>query len=81
MAEYIKKDDVLSGVFRNSPSDVRGGLMNHLNELDSIDVVTCEECAISDLDGYYCCGSSQMPPHTTFPTNWCNYGEAAKSNG
>lgn len=37
--------------------------------------VRCEECMHRGMDGWFCGGCGQMPPHKTYPNSWCSYGE------
>lgn len=42
--------------------------------VDAVQVVRCENCAFSQLDGWFCSGTALMPQHQTFPDSFCECG-------
>lgn len=42
--------------------------------VDAVQVVRCENCAFSQLDGWFCDGTALMPQHQTFPDSFCECG-------
>lgn len=43
--------------------------------VDAVQVVRCENCAFSQLDGWFCGGTALMPQHQTFPDSFCECGK------
>lgn len=43
--------------------------------VDAVPVVRCEDCAVSQSDGWVCSGTALMPQHRTFPNSFCSDGE------
>lgn len=44
-------------------------------EVDSVPVVRCKDCAFSQSDGWVCGGTALMLQHRTFPDSFCSDGE------
>ena len=57
------------------------GLLMNAPTVDAVEVVRCEKCIHSGMDGWFCGGSGQMPPHRTYPDEWCSCGERITENG
>ena len=55
--------------------DEEAALVDMLIAHDVVIPVQCGECKHSGMDGWFCGGYGEMPPHRTYPNNWCSYGE------
>lgn len=77
MAEYIKREAMISKLKDPDLFNVTPRLLQIVTDIPAADVtpvVHCKDCAFSQLDGWFCGGIGTMPGHPTFLDSFCSDG-------
>lgn len=79
MSEYIKKSDVQALI-----SSAGNGAIDKIDNLETVDLVRCEECRYyrmgEDVFMPYCMGPPTVPARVTVPWDYCSLG-CRRKNG